>query len=323
MHPTMDEFIAWLFAEDRSGTAPNARSGLRIFSRYLEDNDLDPLKMTTEQLKAFQRWLAEDYRQANGNQIVASTQAARLIAMKGDYTFLARRGTIRVDPAKRINRPHVPPTMVTSHYLDQQEVIALIQCQAGRVGEQTMGSFEWAIEQRNLALLCLAVATGQRRSTLRSLLVDDLDFRRNEVRIERVKGGKPGRVLPVAKWALDICRDYIRRARPLILGKRRDRGWLFVGEATDQIFPEYLSRMLERLQKQTIDENPDLDELPDKNLTAHSLRVTFATMMFLNGCDIRTINELLLHRRLTTTARYTPLPLEDLRRACRVAHPRA
>jgi site-specific recombinase XerD len=46
-------------------------------------------------------------------------------------------------------------------------------------------------------------------------------------------------------------------------------------------------------------------------------------MMFLNGAGIRTVNELLLHKQMSTSARYTPLELDDLRRVCRVAHPRA
>jgi site-specific recombinase XerD len=63
-------------------------------------------------------------------------------------------------------------------------------------------------------------------------------------------------------------------------------------------------------------------ELPGKRITWHSLRVSFATLLFANGCDIRSVNELLLHRLLSTTAQYTPIPVDDLRQVCRMAHPR-
>jgi len=46
-------------------------------------------------------------------------------------------------------------------------------------------------------------------------------------------------------------------------------------------------------------------------------------MLFLNGANIRCVNELLLHERLSTTAKYTPLDLDDIRRALKGAHPRA
>ncbi len=63
--------------------------------------------------------------------------------------------------------------------------------------------------------------------------------------------------------------------------------------------------------------NPDLDELGRKTITAHSLRVTFASLLFQGGANIRTINELMMHEQLGTTARYTPVELNDLRKVCR------
>ncbi len=70
-------------------------------------------------------------------------------------------------------------------------------------------------------------------------------------------------------------------------------------------------------------ENRDLTDLPGKRVTWHSLRVSFAGLLFSNGCDIRSVSELLLHRLLSTTAAYTPIPVDDLRRVFRTAHPRA
>jgi len=51
--------------------------------------------------------------------------------------------------------------------------------------------------------------------------------------------------------------------------------------------------------------------------------VTFARTLFAGGCPIRSINELMLHQKLTTTAAYTPIPLAEMRRVLRRCHPRA
>jgi integrase/recombinase XerC/integrase/recombinase XerD len=51
--------------------------------------------------------------------------------------------------------------------------------------------------------------------------------------------------------------------------------------------------------------------------------VSFATLLFQGGANIRSINELMLHASLTTTGRYTPIPISDLRRVLLTAHPRA
>ena len=67
------------------------------------------------------------------------------------------------------------------------------------------GLSRWAKEVQGLALLCVGIATGRRRSGLRNLKVQWIDFKRDELRYEREKG-KPGRVLPVAPWAMTINR---------------------------------------------------------------------------------------------------------------------
>ena len=67
--------------------------------------------------------------------------------------------------------------------------------------------------------------------------------------------------------------------------------------------------VLDRAVAQTVAANPDLEQLAAKTITPHSLRVSFATLLFSGGANIRTIN--------------TPIPLEDLRRVCATAHPRS
>jgi site-specific recombinase XerD len=66
-----------------------------------------------------------------------------------------------------------------------------------------------------------------------------------------------------------------------------------------------------------------LTELPNKRISTHSLRVSFAKLMHDHGCNIRSLNELMLHRSLNTTAAYTPITVDDLRRAVLPCHPRA
>lgn len=320
MHETFGEYLKALDREGRSSTAACYIHGLRNFTAWLGSRD--PLKATHADLEAFQRWLADEYRSPAGKKLGRGTQGTRLSAVKGYYEWLHRRGLLLVDLASGIKIPTVKRTQVVSDHLTQQEAIALIQTQAKKLQAQKEGTRYWAIEFRNLTLVCLAIATGRRRTTLVTLKVEDLDFKRSEIRIEWEKG-KPGRVLPCAKWALTVAKEYIQKARALLLGRRHKAKWLFAGLRTDRICGEYLGRFLQGLQQRTVDENPDLEELADKCLTAHSLRVTFATMLFLNGANIRCVNELLLHERLSTTAKYTPLNLDDIRRALKVAHPRA
>jgi len=315
-------FLEALRRENRHSTADCYRFGLHNFQQWLERGKLDPLKLTRQSLEQFQRWLCEEYRSPAGRALCRGTLGTRISAVKSFYKWLYRRGLLLVDLAPALRVPTVRRGKVSCDHLTQQETIAIVQTQAGRLLAMREGTKDWAVQFRNLALLCLAIATGRRRMTIVTLKVADLDFKRHEIRIDWEKG-KPGRVLPCAGWALAVADEYVRKARPLLSNRWPRAPWLFTGVRTKRICGAYLGRMLRDLRDCAVREHPDLEELRDKRLSTHSLRVTFATMLFLNGANIRCVNELLMHERLTTTARYTPLELDDVRRALKGAHPRA
>lgn len=322
MNQTMTDYLKSMERAGRGSTAECYSLGLVNYSSWLDKTGVDPLGASLLELEQFQRWLAQDYRSPKGKALGRGTQGTRLASVKAYYAWMYARGVIHMDPAQKLRLPIVRRRTVTFAHLTQQETTALLQTQAKRVSQRKQGSRLWAIDLRNLAMLCLALASGRRRMTFLALRVEHMDFTRNEIRIEWEKG-KPGRVLPCAAWAMKAVRDYVQHARPVLLGSRDDQGWLFVGNRIPRVTKCHLRDLLQTVHKLTVAENPDLEELAAKKLTTHSLRVSFAMLMFMNGANIRTVNELLLHSKLSTTAKYTPLKLEDLRRACRLAHPRA
>jgi site-specific recombinase XerD len=319
---SMLDYLRHLESTGRKSTAVGYRHSLVRVAQWLLTRKEEPVKATTPILLEYQLYLAREYRKPNGEALKRSTQGTWLAAVKGYYNFLYRRGVVLHDAAAKLNLPKIKSGRVKCDHLSQQEATAIIQTQAAMMAERKEGSQYWALECRNLAVLALAMATGRRRTSIQNLRVKDLDFERNEVRIEWEKG-KAGRVLPCAAWAMRAAKDYIEKARPLLIALYPQSEWLFVGQRTERICGEYLGRLLRLVQARTVERNPDLEELAGKKLKTHSLRVTFATMMFFNGAGIRIVNELLMHTNLSTTARYTPLELEDLRRACLLAHPRA
>jgi len=322
MHPTIDEFIQSIILAGKTETARSYRHSLSMFSRYLEDRGIDPLTVTTDHLRDHQRYLAEVYRTANGIGLKVTTQVNRISAIKRYYDWLERRSYTVSDPARKIEFPHVHVGLVKTHHLSMQEATALVQTKAKVAAAYPEGCNKWADEMRSLAVLTTALASGRRLSGLRALKVQHVDFKRGELRAEKEKGKGGGRVLPMAGWAMGVLRIYVNRARP-ILNWHQDNDWLFVGELTPCIGKNTLGLIVDRAHHETVAANPDLTDLPDKKISAHSLRVTFATLLFKGGANIRTINELMMHEQLGTTSRYTPVPLEDLRRVCLAAHPRA
>lgn len=318
----MEAFLNQMMAEGRDGSVKTYGHNLNQFNNWLTSMGLDPLRATKVDLQAYQRYLSDEYRKADGSRLSVSSQARVLAVVVSYYKYLEQRTLILSSPARELKIPMVPKGVTAKDHLDLQEATALIQTQARRVVAEPKGSKPWALEHRNLAMLCLALATGRRSKGLLTIKLGQLDLLRRELRVDREKG-RPGRVLPVITWATDVCRLYLKEARPLLLEGRKDRGWLFPGTRNERASNDSFANALNLVHRQTVEENPDLEALARKHLSPHCLRVSFATLLFKGGCDIRSVNELMLHTKLSTTARYTPIPLEDLRRVCRLAHPRA
>ncbi len=322
MHPTMNDFLEALRLKGRGETARTYGEDLLLFSRWLGRAGIDPLKATTDDLRRFQVYLADEHRSPRGELLSRGTQSRRVCAIRSYYRWMESRDLILVDVAHPLRPPRMQRAVTTSRdYLTVQEATALMQTQAAQAMRYPEGCWRWAEEVRDLAFLAVALSSGRRRGGLRHLDVAHLDFERNELRCEREKG-KAGRVLPIAAWAMAVLRIYVERARPVLCCDAANPA-LFVGERTPRLGKPTILGLIERAHRNAVEANPDLVELAAKHLTTHCLRVSFATMLFAGGCGIRSINELMMHESLETTARYTPIPLEDLRRACSLAHPRA
>ncbi len=320
-HNTVVVFIEHLRLAGRHGTAASYGFHLGKVDAWLTAQGLTPLTATTDDLRRYQRHLAEDERSRSGRLLAKNTQATRLAVMKSLWSWLHRRGEVITDVAAALELPRIAVNPVRKDHLDLQEATALLQAATAETARYPEGCHRWALAVRDLALLALAIASGRRRTGIKEMTLAQLDLAKAEVRVEQEKG-RVGRVLPLAAWAIVVLQTYTLRARP-VLCWQRDNPFLFVGEDGPQLGNNTLAAIIERVHAATITANPDLTELAEKRLTPHSLRVTFASLLFQGGASIRTINELMLHRQLGITARYIPIALNDLRRACATAHPRA
>ncbi len=165
--------------------------------------------------------------------------------------------------------------------------------------------------RRDAAFLELLYASGLRVSELCGLRVGDVDTKRGQARVERGKGGKE-RWVPVGVPALSALASY-RADFPAPL-------------PTDPLFPsgtgdgkKPIGRGLVWRAIREHAARAGLPELP----SPHWLRHSFATHLLSGGADVRAIQELLGHARVSTTQVYTHVATDRLRAAYRAAHPRA
>ena len=167
------------------------------------------------------------------------------------------------------------------------------------------------IDIRDRALLEVLYATGVRRAELLSLAVGDVDTRSAMLRVERGKGGR-SRVLPLTVGACAALALYLREVRPRFAAA--GVAALFVssrggGPLSDNDVVRIVRKAARRAGLR-------------KRATPHTLRHSFATHLLQSRVDIRLIQKLLGHRRLSTTEIYTRVEIGDLRRVVARCHPR-
>ena len=322
-HPAIVAFLTHLRDGGRMRSAATYSGYFVPFEAWCAGRGLDLLHATHDDLVAYQCAVAVSCHVRTGEPLSGCTRVTRNVAVCVLYRWLYRRGVLLFNPAAKLRLPTIPRRLtVAKDHLSQQEVMALLQTLTARVEEQVNGTIPWARELRNLALMATAIATGRRCEGLVTLRVTDLDLERHELRVAREKS-RTGRVLPVAAWCIDVLRRYLQEARAIVLGPHRTSDFLFPTRKAAGICGRSLTEILHVAIQETIRRNPDLIHLPRKRISTHSLRVSFASMLFANGCNIRSINELMLHANLSTTSLYVPLGVAELRRALLMAHPRA
>ncbi|MCY3786438.1 MAG: tyrosine recombinase [bacterium] len=175
---------------------------------------------------------------------------------------------------------------------------------------------ERAIEERDSAILEALYGTGVRVSELVGLSLGDIDLPSASIRVLG-KGAKE-RVLPLGRLAAAALAEWLAGGRGELAPKR----WASRSDR-EAVFLNQRGRRLSRQAVYQIVRQHGVDAGLGANLTPHVLRHSFATHLLDNGADIRAVQELLGHAKVTTTQIYTSVSRERLFSVYAEAHPRA
>ena len=272
------------------------RGDLESFGRWCLGEGVDPLGASYRRLRGF----FADLVQA---RYADKTINRRLSAVRAFYEWLEREGEIESSPFSSMpGRKH---TKTLPRTMSNEDVDALIDsCDATTIEGK-----------RDAALIELMYATGARISEVAALVPADIDFALGQVRL--FGKGRKERIVPVYGRALSALKEYLSVARPQLVACRREgppTEALFVSTRGNAMSADALRKRFER--------QIALAGL-EGDLTPHAMRHTFATELLTGGADLKTVQELLGHESLATTQIYTHLSVERLKRATRLAHPRA
>jgi len=230
--------------------------------------------------------------------------ARKLASLRTFFQFLVREGVVEVNPAKLVATPRIERKLPT--HLSIEDAIRFIETP----------DLNTDLGKRDRAILEFIYATGMRVGELVTLNMGDIDFKEKLVRVTGKR--KKQRILPFGDPALQSLLHYIDEARPIFLENcppaERDEKIVFLNYQGTRITTRSVGRMVDKYIKRC----PDI-----KNISPHSLRHSFATHLLDSGADLRDIQELLGHARLSTTQIYTHVSMEKLIEVYDKAHPKA
>jgi integrase/recombinase XerC len=268
---------------------------------------LEPKHLNLDLIRGF---LGELHRQGQARASVAR----KVSALRTFVRYLRREGLIDSDPVALVVSPK-REQKVPAH-LSVDEMSRLLE----------MPDVSMPLGRRDRAILELFYASGIRLSELVGLDVEDIDLSAR-ARVVRVmgKGGKE-RIVPfnsttekaVRAWLGDRLALRVARANPKAqIPKPKTQ------EGPDPLFVNFRGARLTGRSVQRLVATYVKSCSTRFGISPHALRHSFATHLLQNGADLRAIQELLGHVRLSTTQRYTHVNVAQLLEVYRKSHPRA
>ena len=257
--------------------------------------------LVSQKLTSFteDRFIVLGFLQAQTTAQKAQSSITRSIStLRKFYQYLAREGRIQKDPMLQIDSPkqgrHLPAV------LSSEEIERLLKTP----------DTSTPLGLRDRAILEVLYATGLRVSELVHLKLTDLHLSLGL--IQTLGKGDKERIIPIGDVAVDWINQYLERSRNR-LTKGKDSPYLFVNFHGNGLTRQGIWKNLKAIvQAAGI----------DKDVTPHTLRHSFATVLLENGADLRIVQELLGHSDISTTQIYTHISKRHLTEVYQRSHPR-
>jgi integrase/recombinase XerC len=301
----IDDFLQHLKYERNSSahTLRNYESDLIQFYDYVAPADKGGLRREVNVRDIDHLTIREYMASLYEKKKKKSSIHRKVAALRTFFRYLCREGVMETNPAQLVSSPRVERTL--PNHLTIEQMIKFIETP----------ELDTPLGKRDRAILELLYASGLRVSELVGLSLTDIDFTNQTV---RVKGkGRKERIVPFGNHALKALQDYLAVRGELLIEAEPDKmdpSAVFMNYQGTRITTRSVGRMVDKYVKICADIH---------HISPHSLRHSFATHLLDAGADLRVIQELLGHARLSTTQQYTHVSTDKLMEVYDRTHPKA
>ena len=233
---------------------------------------------------------------------LSKTSVARaLAALRSLYRWLARENVVHQNPAALVSTPKLPKHLPRVPTIEEMNTVL--------DGEMPAVA---PFPERDRTILELLYGCGIRNSELTGINLDDIRWSGEAILI-RGKGRKE-RYVPFGDSARQALTAYLPARQTLLHELKKSSTALLINQRGGRLTTRSVGRIVKRI---AIAKGLSPDVHP------HTLRHAFGTHMLEEGADLRAIQELLGHERLSTTQRYTQLSMKHVLKVYDDTHPRA
>ncbi len=265
------------------------QADLRQAESFFQEKGFSLEQPQTIQVATVHAYLAWLHKQ----RMAKSSLARKLSTLRAYYAFLKKSGICAESPLRDIGNPKQVKARPKVINVDQAYAL-LEQERTGFAGLRDQALFE------------LLYGSGLRISEALGIKLEDVNLDDAWVRVHG-KGSKE-RIAPLTAVCVQSLRRYLRERDEY--GEKK----LFLTEKGKPLSRRTASRLLEKAR---------LQAGITQSISPHYLRHSFASHLLSSGADLRSVQELLGHARISTTQRYTHLSTDQLLAVYDSAHPRS
>lgn len=294
MKDVLNKFVIYLKDEKNYSdyTITNYSIDIEEFYVFLKKENITQLQdVDYKVLRKYLNYMTE-------NKYSNKTISRKLSSLRTFFKYLVKKEIINDNPMILISNPKEEKKL--PKYLNYGEIEKILE----------IPNKETTLGLRNACILEILYSTGIRVSELVNLKIRDIDFYNKKIRVLG-KGNKERMVL-FGNRCENLLERYIKESRA-VLNKNKVE-YLFLNSLGQNISVRSIENIIDKIEKEAC---------LKFSISPHVFRHTFATHLLDNGADLNSVKELLGHENLNTTAIYTHVSNERLRKVYLECHPRA
>ena len=283
----LDDFLIYLkdIRKYSEHTVISYGEDIADFLLFLKKDDKSKSQVEKETIRLFLLELT--------NRKLSHTSIKRyLAALRHFYKYLYKYKGYDINPFITITSPKKEKKLPA--FLSNQEMIEFLDANEKRTD---------FLKLRDQAILELMFSSGLRASEVINAKISDFDFSQRTLKV--LGKGNKERIVPFGRKAKDCLLLYLKENRHLLLQDKKDNGFIFLSNHGEQLSERGLEHIIS---------NCAFKAGFSLKVHPHMIRHSFATYMLNNGMDLRMLQELLGHSSIATTAIYTHISLEDLKK---------